>query len=293
MICLGMPRSASLFTARAHKKSVTLGTGRPKTLPRPGADAFPLSCTWHAHGLSTALRREPVASTSSLRAALLLVGAAPVFLVIAPPSLPVGISCVTIVRLGCGLRATHLLVRAAPLLLVRGPASFPIRVPGVCVRLGAHGELLQRLRRTAGRPQSGRRWPPPGSSSRCSPFVYTSPKLAVALRLLKFFLNSIWNNSGAHSKIAPEAGHLHQQRQSSIDQRSGPPASQRAPGEPRQRTMRRSGEAHRVPRILACAAPVGIRTRDDARVLRSCGGEAAPNSAAPERVPQGRTGSLQ
>jgi len=137
MICLGMPRSASLFTARAHKKSVTLGTGRPKTLPRPGADAFPLSCTWHAHGLSTALRREPVASTSSLRAALLLVGAAPAFLVIAPPSLPVGISCVTIVRLGCGLRAAHVLVGAAPLLLVRGPASFPIRVPGVAViRLG-------------------------------------------------------------------------------------------------------------------------------------------------------------
>merc|ERR1719221_2229367 len=126
-----------LSSRLAQIKSMTLGTSRPDILPRPRAHGLPLSYTWEAHGPSTALCREPVASASSLRAALLLVGAAPALLVIAPPSLPVGIACVTIVRLGCGLRATHLLVRAAPLLLVRGPASFPIRVPGVAViRLG-------------------------------------------------------------------------------------------------------------------------------------------------------------
>merc|ERR1719221_2338365 len=126
-----------LSSRLAQIKSMTFDTDRPNALPRPRADGLCLSCTWDAHGPSTALRREHVASASSLRAALLLVGAAPVFLVIAPPSLPVGIACVTIVRLGCGLRATHLLVRAAPFLLIWGPASFPIGVPGVAViRLG-------------------------------------------------------------------------------------------------------------------------------------------------------------
>merc|ERR1719291_297779 len=44
MICLDTPRSASLFNAHARKKR-NAWYGQPTTLPRPGADAFPLSCT--------------------------------------------------------------------------------------------------------------------------------------------------------------------------------------------------------------------------------------------------------
>merc|ERR1711915_299439 len=97
-------------------KSVTHGTGSQQPYHAREQMRSPCPVLGDAHGLSTALRREHDAYACSLRAALLLVGAAPVFLVIAPPSLPVGISRVTIVGLGYGLRATHLLVRAAPIL---------------------------------------------------------------------------------------------------------------------------------------------------------------------------------
>merc|ERR1712066_362672 len=67
-----------------------------------------------AYGSNTALHREADASASSVLVTLLLVGATPTLLVIAPPSLPIRITCVTIVRLGCGFWATHLLVRTTP-----------------------------------------------------------------------------------------------------------------------------------------------------------------------------------
>merc|ERR1712032_1277495 len=44
MICIDTPRSASLFNAHARKKR-DAWYRQPTTLPRPGADAFPLSCT--------------------------------------------------------------------------------------------------------------------------------------------------------------------------------------------------------------------------------------------------------
>merc|ERR1712157_417274 len=70
-----------------------------------------MESTQAAYGSNTALHREADTSASSVLATLLLVGATPTLLVIAPPSLPIRITCVTIVRLGCGFWATHLLVR--------------------------------------------------------------------------------------------------------------------------------------------------------------------------------------
>eukprot|EP00959_Pyramimonas_sp_CCMP1952_P469325 9494752-Pyramimonas_sp.AAC.1 len=101
--------SKSLCSNPEHmRKVVAQRAGRQKTLPRP--NRLPVSYTWAAHGPSTALHGEPATSSNSLRAAFVLVGATPAFLILAPASLPVGITCVTVIRLRCGLDATHLLL---------------------------------------------------------------------------------------------------------------------------------------------------------------------------------------
>merc|ERR1719221_1094823 len=99
-----------LSSRLAQIKSMTLGTSRPDILPRPRAHGLPLSYTWEAHGPSTALCREPVASASLLRAALLLVGAAPALLVMGPTSFPIRVPGVAVIRLGRRLRAALLLI---------------------------------------------------------------------------------------------------------------------------------------------------------------------------------------